>query len=118
MFNLFVVLFFLDIVVIARSISFCQLADPDLKCSTIIQLFHNDFPASEAKVLATYLDVPPARIQEFRDNNIGNAKGMLIDMLNYWLETDSKKSWTKLAKAVEYCGHGVLAEKIRRKSTK
>ena len=44
---------------------------------------------------------------------MGDIKGMLIDVLNYWLETDPRKSWSKLAGAVEECGHRVLAEKIR-----
>ena len=44
---------------------------------------------------------------------MGDVKGMLIDVLNYWLETDPRKSWSKLAEAVEDCNHGVLAEKIR-----
>ena len=47
---------------------------------------------------------------------MGKAKGMLIDVLNYWLETDAEKSWNKLAEAVKECGYGVLAEKIRQKS--
>ena len=44
---------------------------------------------------------------------MGDVKGMLIDVLNYWLETDPRKSWSKLAEAVEDCGNTVLAEKIR-----
>ena len=44
---------------------------------------------------------------------MGDVKGMLIDVLNYWLETDPRKSWSNLAEAVEDCGHGVLAEKLR-----
>ena len=89
----------------------------NLKCGNIMRLFGGEFPASEAKELGTYLDVPHARIQEFRENNMGNAKGMLIDVLNYWLETDPEKCWSKLAEAVEDCGYGVLAEKIRQKSS-
>ena len=82
-----------------------------------MRLFGQEFPANVAKELGTYLDVPHAKIQEFRENNMGNAKGMLIDVLNYWLETDPEKSWSKLAEAVEDCGYGVLAEKIRQKSS-
>ena len=48
---------------------------------------------------------------------MSDAKGMLIDVLNYWLKTDTQKSWSKLADAVEDCGHGVLAEKMRQKSS-
>ena len=82
-----------------------------------MRLFQGEFPASEAKELGTYLDVPRATIQEFRQNNMGDAKGMLIDILDYWLERVPEKSWSKLAEAVEDCGYGVLAEKIRQKSS-
>ena len=44
---------------------------------------------------------------------MGDVKGMLIDVLNYWLETDPRKSWSKLAEALEDCNHRVVAEKIR-----
>ena len=81
-----------------------------------MRLFQGEFPANEAKELGTYLEVPHANIQEFRQNNMSDAKGMLIDVLDYWLETDPKKSWSKLAEAVEDCGYGVLAKKIRQKS--
>ena len=83
----------------------------------IMRLFCGEFPGSEAKELGTYLGVPRANIQEFRENNLGNAKGMLIDILDYWLDADSEKSWSKLAEAVEDCGYVVLAEKIRHKSS-
>ena len=86
--------------------------DSDITCSKIMRLFGEEFPASKAKELGTYLDIPHAKIQEFRENNMGNAKGMLIDVLNYWLEMDPEKSWRKLAEAVEYSGCKVLMEKI------
>ena len=82
-----------------------------------MQLFRGEFPASKAKELGTYLEVPDANIQEFRENNMVNVNGMLIDVLNYWLKTDPEKSWSKLAEAVEDCGYGVLAEKMRQKSS-
>ena len=63
------------------------------------------------------MEVPDAIIQEFKQNNMSDAKGMLIDVLNYWLKTDPVKSWSKLGDAVEDCGYGVLAEKIRQKSS-
>ena len=91
--------------------------DSDLTCSKIIQLFQGEFPASEAKELGTYLNIPYAITQEFRINNMGNAKGMLIDVLNYWLENDPEKSWSKLAEAVKNCGYGILADKIRQNSS-
>ena len=89
----------------------------ELKCDNIMRLFRNEFPASDAKNLGTYLDVPRAKIKVFRHDNTRDAEGMLIDVLDYWLETDPEKSWSKLAEAVEDCGYRVLAEKIRQKSS-
>ena len=88
----------------------------ELKCGNILRLFGNQFSASDAKSLGTYLDVPHAIIKEFRHDNMGNARGMLIDVLDYWLETDPEKSWSKLAEALEDCGYGNLAMEIRQKS--
>ena len=82
-----------------------------------MRLFRGKFPARKAKELGTYLEVPDANIQDFRENNIVDVNGMLIDVLNYWLKTDPEKSWIKLAEAVEDCGYGVLAENIRQKSS-
>ena len=78
-----------------------------------MRLFGDEFPSSKAKELCTYLNISQVRLQDFRHNNMGNVKEMMIDVLNYWLETDPRKSWTKLAEAVENCGYGVLANKIR-----
>ena len=70
----------------------------ELKCGNIMRLFQDEFPASDAKSLGTYLDIIPyAKIKVFRQDNTGDTEGMLIDVLDYWLETDPEKSWTKLA---------------------
>ena len=111
----FMILIFLVSCFVFLPLSF--VIDSDLTCSKIMRLFHGELPASEAKELGTYLDVPHAKIQEFRENNMGKANGMLIDVLNYWLEMDSEKSRSKLAEAVKNCGYGVLADKIRQKSS-
>ena len=39
-----------------------------------MRMFGGEFPASEAKELGSYLDVPHAKIQEFRENSMVNAK--------------------------------------------
>ena len=78
-----------------------------------MHLFGDEFPSSKAKELGTYLNISHVRLQDFSHNNMGNVEGMMIDVLNYWLETDPRKSWTKLAEAVTDCGYGVLADKIR-----
>ena len=85
---------------------------PDLQCDIILRTLGEEFHG-KAKELGTYLNIPSGKLDEFRRNNMGDVKGMLIDVLNYWLETDPRKSWSKLAEAVEDCDHGVLAEKIR-----
>ena len=79
-----------------------------------MRLLGDEFPFCKAKELGTYLNISRVRLQDFSHNNMGNAEGMMIDVLNYWLETDPRKCWTKLAGAVEDCGYGVLADKIRR----
>ena len=89
----------------------------NLNCGEIMRLFDGEFPANEAKVLGTYLDVPQSKMKEFKVDNMGSVKGMLIDVLDYWLKTDPEKSWIKLAGALVACGYGALAEKIRQKSS-
>ena len=86
---------------------------PGLQCDNILRVFGDEFPPSKAKELGTYLNIPSGKLDEFRHNNMGDVKGMLIDVLNYWLETDPRKSWSKLAEAVDDCNNIVLAEKIR-----
>ena len=88
-----------------------------MKCDKIMQLFQDNFPCSEAKKLGTFLDISYTKLQDLSHNNMGNVEGLMIDVLSYWLETDPEKSWSKLAEAVEGCGYGVLAEKIRQKSS-
>ena len=78
-----------------------------------MQLFHDEFSASNAKNLGTYLEISSAKLQELKKNNSCDAEGFLLDTINYWLENDTEKSWTKLAEAVKYCGYKLLAEKAR-----
>ena len=89
----------------------------DLKCGKIMQLFQDSLPCFEAMKLGTFLDLSYTKLQDLSHNNTGNVEGLMIDVLNYWLETDPEKSWSKLAEAVGNCGYGVLAEKIRQKSS-
>ena len=85
----------------------------DLKCGKIMRVFRDNIPCSEARRLGTFLDLSYSKLQDLSHNNTGNVEGLMMDVLNYWLETDPEKSWSKLAEAVEDCGYGVLAEKIR-----
>jgi len=78
-----------------------------------MRMIHKEFASSEAKKLGTYLNISYPKLKEFRHNNLGDSEGMLFDVLNFWLDTDPKKSWKKLAEALEECGYGVVAEKIK-----
>ena len=89
----------------------------DLKCSKIMRLFRDNFPCSEARRLGTFLDLPYSKLQYLSHNNTGNTEALMTDVLGYWVETDPEKSWSKLAEAVEDCGYGILAEKIRQRSS-
>ena len=88
-------------------------ADPTLTCSNIMMLFHDKFPSSEADVLGTHLKISQSFLKDARQNNVGNFKGMMIAVLDHWLDTNKRKSWTLLASAVELCGYVNIAEDIR-----
>jgi len=79
-----------------------------------MQLFHEEFQPIKLKDLLP-LGVFLTLLYKFQVNKRGDAEGKLIDVLNFWVETDPENSWNKLAEAVELCGYGVLAEKIRQK---
>ena len=78
-----------------------------------MQVLHEEFPSSKASDLGVYLGLPPARLDEISHNNPRDCEKVLQDVISYWLENDKDKSWTKLAGAVQTCGHAVLADTIR-----
>ena len=84
-----------------------------LKSGKIMRLFRDNFPCSEAWRLGAFLDLSYSKLQKLSQQH----KGLTMDILNYLLEMDPEKSWSKLADAVEDCGYGVLVEKIRQKSS-
>ena len=45
-------------------------------------------------------------------NSYGNADRLLSNVITEWLNNDSDKSWHKLAGALRYCNHSVMADKI------
>jgi len=82
-----------------------------------MKLLNREFPASKAAKLGTFLNISHARIQEFTyENYWDNYQVLLMSVINFWLESDEEISWTKLAKAVEDCGNGDLAAKIRQEN--
>ena len=80
-----------------------------------MQALHEEFPSSKARELGVYLDLPPARLEEFSHNNPRDCTVMMQDIISHWLDVDKNKSWMKLAGAVEACGHAGLADTIRSK---
>jgi len=85
----------------------------DLKVMNIMKVFNDEFSSGDAMKLGTYLDIPHSKLKEFKKNHTGDVGEMLLEVLNYWLENDSEKSWPRLADAVKYCGYKNLAEKIK-----
>ena len=89
-----------------------------LNVGVIVQILHEDFPSNKASELGSYLGLSPARLEEFNHDNPRDSRKALQDIINYWLESDSEKSWTKLAEAIDLCGYKILAEKICAMSSK
>ena len=87
--------------------------DQSLSCGVIMQVFNEKLPSSKARELGVFLNVPPARLEEFSHNNPRDCKMMMQDVINHWLKNDNDISWMKLAGAVEACGHASLADTIR-----
>ena len=50
-------------------------------------------------------------------DNKGNTEGCCTEMFNFWLQTDTKASWTKLVEALrsKSVQHDVLADEIEKK---
>ena len=67
----------------------------------------------QKKMELTWIFLVPNYRSYVQQNNSSDAKGFLLDTINYWLENDTEKSWSKLAEAVEDCGHKLLAETAR-----
>jgi len=59
------------------------------------------------------LHISDVKLKEFSHKSLRNPEGMLFDVLNFWLNNDPKKSWHKLADAVEECDYRNLAKKIK-----
>jgi len=85
--------------------------DQALSCKAIIEILQN-FPVDKVKLLGVSLNVPTTKLVLFQYNNPRNGAQEMLDIINYWLNNDSTKSWSKLANAVEVY-HKPLAKKIR-----
>ena len=70
------------------------------------------FPPSKVWKLGEFLNVPMSAINVIEANNAGNVNGMLMGVIDYWLNNDYGFSWDKLANALEKCGHAVSAKKL------
>ena len=85
----------------------------DLTVQNIKRYLHGKFPNSEADLLGENLGISPAVIKTFKHNCGSNSERLLSEVLNYWLNNDNEKSWSKLAGALEFCNYRILAALIR-----
>ena len=69
------------------------------------------FPADKAEELGVYLGIKPGRISALKNNN-NDADRLLSEIITEWLNNDDEKSWDKLATALRYCNHSVMADKL------
>ena len=87
-------------------IEFLLYTDSDITCSRLWNCFLENSQQVQLRSLAPTWTFH-VKIQTFRKNHIANLIGMLIVILNYWLEKNPEKFWCcKLAKeAVEEGGY-------------
>jgi len=78
-------------------------------------ILHEVFPAHKAGSLGEYLDILHHSIETMRRDSNHDSNEFFSKVINYWLDNDRDKSWTKLADAVELCDCGNVANSIRDK---
>jgi len=83
----------------------------DLTCDAVMRLLHGEVPFSKAKELGVYLKIQPAIVKDLTYQK--EPKEMMVAVIDYWLECGEDPSWNKLAEALEYCDHKVVANKIK-----
>jgi len=71
------------------------------------------FPSSEADKLGIFLKISPAKMIDFRFENLGRVDRFMIVVIQHWLETSTNASWTKLADGVEHCKYPDVAKELR-----
>ncbi len=77
-----------------------------------MKLFHGEVPFSKAKDLGVYLKIQLAIVKDLTHQK--EPKEMMAAIIDHWLKCGEDPSWNKLAEALEYCDHKVMADKIRR----
>ena len=77
-----------------------------------MRLFHREVPFRKAKNLGVYFRIEVATIDNLTYQK--EPKEMMVAVIDHWLKCGEDPSWTKLAEALEYCDHKVMADKIRR----
>ena len=91
---------------------YCNCSDLDLTCDAVMKIFHGEVPFSKAKDLGMYLKIQLAILKDLTYQK--EPKEMMVAVIDHWLKCGEDPSWTKLAEALEYCDHKVMADKIRR----
>ena len=65
------------------------------------------------KSLGAELEISPAKIKEIDDNNRGQVAECKHDMVQFWLESDTSCSWSKLIDALISNDQSRFAEEIK-----
>ena len=75
-------------------------------------LKEGDFPADKAESLGEYIGIKPGRISTLKTKSGGDPDRLLSNVITEWLNNDSEKSCQKLATALKYCEHSLMAKKL------
>ena len=72
---------------------------------------HGEFPEHKAGLLGEMLGIPHATIETLKHDS-NNSIEFFSDVVNYWLQNDPDKSWSKLADVLKVCDYKVMADHI------
>ncbi len=73
------------------------------------------FSASDAEALGVHLQVPRSDIKTMKTDNVGNARGLLYNIIDAWLQ-QREPTLEELAEALERTDYKKIAKKIRGES--
>ena len=76
-----------------------------------------NFADGHCEKLAAFLGIGIDMLVTFKADSASCSSSILIAAISYWLNNDDKKSWKKLAEALERSSYKLLAEEIRKRIT-
>ncbi len=82
---------------------------PELNLSNILSFLKDGgFSSAAARSLGIHLLLPMATIKTLKKNNVDDADGLLMDIIDSWLN-QTEPSWGKLARALDKCDYQRIA---------